>query len=114
MICTTFRSDFCVGWKNQNTHSTLISSFNALSKWHEPDINYDFLSVQGIKCYKGWTTDDISSMPSQKTESDCTEGVTQCLKIVLYSLYSGYYIQGGNKKETILTNSANFWFEINQ
>ena len=53
-------------------------------------------------------------MPSQKTESDCTEGVTQCLKIVLYSLYSGYYIQGGNKKETILTNSANFWFEINQ
>ena len=38
VICTTFRSDFCVGWKNQNKHSTLNSSFNGLSKWHEPDI----------------------------------------------------------------------------
>jgi len=39
VICTTFRSDFCVGWKNQNKHSTLDSSFKALSKWHEPDLN---------------------------------------------------------------------------
>ena len=38
MICTTFRSDFGVSWKNQNNHSTLNSSFDALSKWHEPDI----------------------------------------------------------------------------
>ena len=38
VICTTFRSDFCVGWKNQNKHSTLDSSFDAQSKWHEPDI----------------------------------------------------------------------------
>ena len=37
MICTTFRSDFHVDWKNQNKHSTLNSSFDALSKWHEPD-----------------------------------------------------------------------------
>jgi hypothetical protein len=38
VLCTTFRSDFHVGWKNQNKHSTLNSSFNALSKWHEPNI----------------------------------------------------------------------------
>ena len=39
VICTTFRSAFHVGWKNQNKHSTLNSSFDAQSKWHEPDIN---------------------------------------------------------------------------
>ena len=38
MIFTTFRTDFHVGWKNQNTHSILNSSFDALSKWHEPDM----------------------------------------------------------------------------
>ena len=38
VICTTFRSDFHVSWKNQNKHSTLNSSCDALSKWHEPDI----------------------------------------------------------------------------
>ena len=27
-------SSFCVGWKNQNKHSTINSSFNTLSKWH--------------------------------------------------------------------------------
>ena len=31
--------DFHVGWKNQNKYSTLNLSFDALSKWHEPDIN---------------------------------------------------------------------------
>ena len=38
--CTTFRSAFHhdVSWKNQNKHSRLNSSFDALSKWHEPDI----------------------------------------------------------------------------
>jgi hypothetical protein len=35
VICTTFRSDFNVCWKNQSKHSTLKF---ALSKWHEPDI----------------------------------------------------------------------------
>ena len=59
-------------------------------------LNYDFLSVQGIKCYTGVTTDGISSMPSQKTEGDCTEGVTQCKKVILYSLASGYHLSGGN------------------
>ena len=39
VICTTIRSAFCVGLKIQNKHSTLNLSFNALSKWHEPDIN---------------------------------------------------------------------------
>ena len=39
VICTTFRSAFHVSWKNQNKHSTLNSSFDTLSKWHEPDIN---------------------------------------------------------------------------
>ena len=34
VICTTFRSDFHVGWKNQNKHSTLNLSFDTLSKWH--------------------------------------------------------------------------------
>ena len=35
VICTTFRSVFHPGWKNQNK----LSTFNALSKWHESDIN---------------------------------------------------------------------------
>ena len=39
VICTTFRSAFRVGWKNQNKHSTLNLSFHSLSKWHEPDIS---------------------------------------------------------------------------
>ena len=34
----TFRSEFQVGWKNQNKHSTLNLSFDTLSKRHEPDI----------------------------------------------------------------------------
>ena len=44
----------------------------------------------------GVTTDGISSMPSQKTEGDCIEGVTQCLKGVLYYLPSGYISARGN------------------
>ena len=53
VICTTFRSDFQVSWKNQNKHSTLISSFDALSKWHEPDINWqNFFKENKIKCIK--------------------------------------------------------------
>ena len=40
-VCT-FRSDYHVGWKNQNKHSKLNSSFDALSKWHEPDIKEIF------------------------------------------------------------------------
>ena len=39
VICTTFRFDFHVSWKNKNKHSTLNSSFDALSQWHEPDIS---------------------------------------------------------------------------
>ena len=39
VLCTSFRSDSHVGWKNQNKHSTLNPSFDALSKWHEPNIN---------------------------------------------------------------------------
>ena len=39
VICTAFRSDFHVSWKNHNKHSTLNSSFDPLSKWHEPDIS---------------------------------------------------------------------------
>ena len=46
VICTTFRSVFHVGWKNQNEHSTLNLSFDALSKWHEPDINQIMASEQ--------------------------------------------------------------------
>jgi len=38
VVCTSFRSDFHVGWKNQNKHSALNSSFDTLSKWYEPDI----------------------------------------------------------------------------
>ena len=56
VIYTTFRSDFHVGWKNQNKNSTLNSSFDALSKWHEPDKNERFLFVEyGVwnLCYKG-------------------------------------------------------------
>ena len=39
VLCNTFRSDFHVGWKNQNKHSTLNWSFDALSKWHDPHIS---------------------------------------------------------------------------
>ena len=45
VICTTFRSDIHVGWKNQNKHSTLNSLFDALSKWHEPDISENMSQV---------------------------------------------------------------------
>ena len=56
VLCTTFRSDFHVGWKNQNKHSTLNSSFDALSKWHEPDIIFKifwFLQTPWLRshCY---------------------------------------------------------------
>ena len=52
MICTTFRSDFHFGWKNQNKHSTLNSSFDALFKWHEPDIGLKILKIHTslMKC----------------------------------------------------------------
>ena len=45
VICTTFRSAFLVGWKNQIKHSTLNLSLDALSKWHEPDIRLIFAFV---------------------------------------------------------------------
>ena len=38
VLCTTFKSDFHVSWNNQNKHSTLNSSFDALSKWNDPHI----------------------------------------------------------------------------
>ena len=40
VLCTTFRTDFQDSWKNQNRHSTLNSSFDALSKWHDSHINF--------------------------------------------------------------------------
>ena len=43
-----FRSAFHVSWKNQNKNLTLNSSFDALSKWHEPDINLIFC------CWSSW------------------------------------------------------------
>ena len=43
VIYTTFRTNFCVGWKNRNGYLTLDLSFHALSKWHEPDINWKSL-----------------------------------------------------------------------
>ena len=51
VVCTTFRSDFHVGWKNHNKHSTFISSFDALAKWHEPHISLSVscLSVKFIE-----------------------------------------------------------------
>ena len=50
VICITFKSDFCVILKNQNKHSTLNSSINTLSKWHEPDINkFLFILISDIK-----------------------------------------------------------------
>ena len=39
VICTDFRSNLHVGWKNHNKHSTLNLTFDGLFKWHEPDIN---------------------------------------------------------------------------
>ena len=73
-------------------------------------LNYDFLSVQGIKCYKGVTTDGISSMPSQKTEKNCTEGVTQCLKKSTYYLPSGYIAPQGKKFKSLPSNfRTTYW-----
>ena len=45
VLCTTFRSDFHVGWKNQNKQSTLNLSFDALSKWHDPHIRRFYLKL---------------------------------------------------------------------
>ena len=55
VICTTFRSDFHVGWKN----STLNSSFDMLSIWHEPDIGgfkkcYFFTSTNSQYFYQNF------------------------------------------------------------
>ena len=45
--CLIFRSDFPAGWKNQNRHSTLNLSFNALSKQHDPHIRmYSAYDIQ--------------------------------------------------------------------
>ena len=43
VLCTAFRSDFHVWWKNQNKHWTLNLSFNALSKWH--DLHFSIILV---------------------------------------------------------------------
>ena len=43
VVCTTFRSSFHVGWKNQNKHSMLNLSFDALAKWREPHNKQCFL-----------------------------------------------------------------------
>ena len=45
VICTTFRSDFHFGWKNQTKHSTLDTSFDPMSKWHEPDMILVFIII---------------------------------------------------------------------
>ena len=60
LICTAFRSAFHASWKNQNKHSTLNSSFDALYIWHEPNINSYLISsgnsLSGQECIniKGW------------------------------------------------------------
>ena len=38
VLCTTVRSDFHVGWKSQNKHSTLDLLFDVPLKWHDPRI----------------------------------------------------------------------------
>ena len=51
VICTTFRSAFYDSWKK--SHSTLNSSFNALTKWHEPDINVQtFLILEKFDTFR--------------------------------------------------------------
>ena len=50
VICTIFRSAFHVAWNNQNKRSTWDSSFDALSKWQEPDIIVVFLDTINIPC----------------------------------------------------------------
>ena len=60
VTCTTFTSDICISWKNQNKYSTLNLSFDALSKWHEPDINHSLLPkfpmllMVSISCFVHW------------------------------------------------------------
>ena len=52
--------------KNQNKHSMLNSSFDALAKWHEPHINYlihydiNFRRYAGIPDFL--TADDMEGM----------------------------------------------------
>ena len=50
VICTTFRSAFHVGWKNQDKHSTQNSSFDALSKWHADIKIWRYWVKSNFKC----------------------------------------------------------------
>ena len=61
VIFTTFRFKFHDGWKNQNKHSTLNSSFDPLSflsKWYEPKILKKLLplSVEKVGVLGLWGT----------------------------------------------------------
>ena len=53
MLCITFRSDFHVGWKNQNKYSTLSSSFDALLKWH--DLHISRIDMNRVHNGNFWT-----------------------------------------------------------
>ena len=84
MICTTFRSDFHVGWKNQNKHSTINSSFNALSKWHEPNIKSG-KQAMNTTVFKSWVRS--KQMPSIKLGP---RSVLECKKPPPFLLTKSY------------------------
>ena len=52
---------FHVGWKNQNKHSTLNLSFDALSKWYEPDIREWAANNQSVSTISTEVLDVVSN-----------------------------------------------------
>ena len=74
MVCTTFRSDFHVIWKNQNKHSMLNLSFDALAKWREPynkqcfliksKILFEEITIRKNEVDELWTEHRNSRLPS--------------------------------------------------
>ena len=79
MLCTTFRSDFHVGWKNQNNYSTLNLSFDDLSKRHDQQINV-IIAILRIKAVMGHV-----QMMYQWTSLKAK----MCLNIISIAAYEG-------------------------
>ena len=73
---------FHVGWKNQNKHSTLNSSFDALLKWHDPHIRTKIISFQGCfdnyaKCPE-WSLSGACGINPEFMAFNCRESCGAC------------------------------------
>ena len=101
MICTTFRSDFHDGRKNQTKQSTLISSFDALSKWDDPHIRIP-IKVDLMK-EKKWHFSFYSNRKSCASESP--------IKVDLNSKETSHVFQGYFIRK-VGTLSKNVYFSL--